>query len=239
MAQPLAAADIAPSAGGVDPDFVKQVVKYLGTGAALGGLGGLATSLFQGGDFPTYLRNTLAGTLLGGLGGGLSLSLMDPSRKRRLANQLLLSRIPSPGGFRRRVHHLGQTAQALQFGSPYSRRAVTTARRFIRDPQTSAMLGRAAELLKGRRRYAPESRLALSALGARISERLPTYRRAIRGIDRLHAMRRRYATGELGSTGIAQRMQLMFGQRAGPERGTGTLLQNLLRQPFTVRETRR
>ena len=251
------------------------------TGAMIGGGVGALRNLLAGRrseqTIPGYLRNTLAGALIGGVGGGgaeaigllkpwhqatplasaigsvgetskelmadptqlagsrqdlmglymrraieaaaLAKGDLTPEEQTEFANKMLTSKLPTSRGFRNRIDHLRNIADQLKGGGMGAGYNIATAKRFIRDPQTRALLDQAQQTLRAGGMWHPEQSQLLAGLGKRISERIPAYGQTAQMIEELQDTRKQYTAGDFSEQDAARRMADAMGRFTKPRGG--------------------
>ena len=280
-------------AAGAQEDRLRRAGRVGLTGAVAGaGLGALRAALF-GGENKRYLRDTLAGAMLGGLGTGASSYLAEsgpftrgsapaksyeaarqrfmntmltapgttpsnaarealqtglteylsgkhefrPQEQQALAQQFIKARVPTGGGWRRRVNLLQRAITRLQSSPGAAAKQLALMQKVAPDPETRTYAAEALARIRSGAAAAPEGRHGLATLAQALQTRLPEYRKATNVVDALNVMKEMYGKGKLSEADIAKNLGVItgrFGSTSGQAERTRRLIQQMLASPVAT-----
>ncbi len=293
--QSLAAASSAASPGVVTPGSsrLRRAGRAGLVGAVAGaGLGMMRAGLSKG-ENKSYLRDTLAGALLGGVGAGgasylseaspfvrggapaksfeaarqrymntlltqpdtapgeaarkaLQTGLLEylsgkhefsPEQQSALTQQFVKARVPTGGGWRRRINLAQRAVTGLMSQPRASARQLALLQKVAPDPEMRMLAGEALARLRSGAAATPEGRHALATIAKAMQNRLPVYRKATNVLDALNVMKEMYGKGTLGGADVAKNLGLItgrFGASSPEAERTRRLVQQVLARPITL-----
>jgi len=268
-----------------------------GRAGAIGALGGAGLGILREGlsssDNKNYLRNTLAGALLGGLGAGGASYLSEaspfvrggapaksfevahkrymdtllsrpevstseaargalqtglyeylsgkhefkPDEQGALTQQFVKARVPTGGGWRRRVNLAQQAVTSLMAEPRTAPRQLALLEKVAPDPEMRTLAGEALARIRSGAASTPEGQHALATLARAMQEKLPSYRKATNILDALNVMKEMYGKGALGGEDVAKNVGLItgrFGEGSPETEQTRRLVQQTLARPIEL-----
>jgi|GEM_PF-5811276 len=150
------------------------------------------------------------GALLAGRG------RFTPEEQQSLVQQFTQSVLPSGKGWKRRIRLGERTAKKLMSRSPSAAlRGLRTMRAVMPDVDMKAAVEHAIQRIEAGQLRTPEQRMALAALGRRISNRLNIYRQAAPQLEGLAKLKRDFARGKMSALDFSQRVGLLTGRFGG------------------------
>lgn len=277
----------APGAIEPGPTRLQKAVES-GKWGALGGAGlGLLRSLLSKPDETGsrgYLRNTLAGALLGAVGAGgtrylatadpftrgggaakgfekakeqAMIGLLSPNQtvpdvarrsifsgllealsgkhdfgaeeQKGLVQQFVKSKVPTSGGWRKRVGLAEQTIQQLQTQPQAALPSLVTLQKVAPDPEMKMLAAEAISRLRSGRASTPEGINAMASIAREMSGKLRLYRAATRTLDSLNLMKELYGAGRISEEDVAKNVGLVTG-RFGAQTPKAQALRQLVQE---------
>lgn len=139
-----------------------------------------------------------------------------PEEKQSLIQQFTQSALPSSKGWQRRIKLGEQTARKLLGRNPSAAlRGLKVMQTVMPDMDMRTAVQHAIDRITSGQLRTPVERMALSALGRRIYNRLNIYRQAAPQLKRLASLRKNYSTGGMRADEFAKRVGLLTGRFGG------------------------
>lgn len=155
---------------------------------------------------------------------------MQPEQSKSLVQQITQSKIPSVGGWKKRISKASEVAQKLKSGSPRMALAgLKLMTRIMPDMDMRSAAQHGIKLIQSGQKLTPELRNALAALGKRIESGLGTYREATPAFGRLQQLLADYSKGSIDSEELAKNMGLFTG-KYGPQTPEAKRYRNFILQ---------
>jgi hypothetical protein len=290
---PKTLVDFAKRAAAPDATRLERAGRSGLVGAAAGaGLGALRAGLSKD-ENKSYLRDTLAGALLGGLGAGgasyiseggpfarggapaksfsaarqkymdtllsrpdvspgeagreaLQTGLYEylsgkheftPQQQKALTQQFVKARVPTGGGWRRRINLAQQAVTGLMSQPRTAARQLALLQKAAPDPEMKMLAGEALARLRSGGASSPEGRHALATVARSMQGRLPGYHKATNVLDALNVMKEMYGKGTIGGEDVAKNLGLItgrFGAETPEAEQTRQLVQQILANPIRL-----